>query len=328
MTIDLENYKKELLYLKGEYQKVIKLNKEISFGIEIEFAGIELDKMLKYVDKYINKIDSNSAFEYRIWNVINELTVEKRVYDKILGGEIVSPILHNDEASWKSIKKITSLFNLQNFYLSEDCSLHVHFGEKNFSNFRNNSSPLLCTPQFIFNLFKIWMVFEDIIYRTCYGSKLQERPKIMKYAPPTGYKIYKNLNSLYNEEQIIKFVENYRIEKDYGLNLKNLKYFSKKTIEIRCPNAMETIFLIQNTIRFLARLLEYCDSDEFDSEKIEYYIKKYKPMNIEDFRKENFYKAEDLANMIYDDELDKMYFLKQYLKCFTKEELIDKQKIL
>ena len=51
-------------------------------------------------------------------------------------------------------------------------------------------------------------------------------------------------------------------------------------------------------------------------------------MRITDFREEKFEKAKDLADMIYDDELDKMYFLKQYLKCFTQEQLIAKQKRL
>lgn len=321
MTLNLDKYKEGLLHLRGEYQKKINLNRKISFGLEIEFAGIEFYKIFKYIDTYINKIENNSAFEYRIWNIINESTVEKIIDGKTIGGEIVSPILYNDEEFWKSIEKITRMFNLSKFYFSEDCAFHVHFGEKNFRHLNAKTSYMLCNPKFISNVFKMWMIFEDIIYRMCYGTKLQERPKIMKYAKPTGKLIYEKMNFEYDEEQIMEFVSEYRKDKDNGLNLKNLKYLSKKTIEIRCPNPMETKFLIQNTIRFLARLLQYCDSTEFDDEKIKHYINNYIPMNIEDFKKEKYEKAKDLADMIYDNELDKMYFMKQYLKCFTNEDL-------
>lgn len=39
-------------------------------------------------------------------------------------------------------------------------------------------------------------------------------------------------------------------------------------------------------------------------------------------------KALTLSNLIYKDELDKLYFMKQYLKQFRQEELIDKKNIL
>ena len=331
MALDIEKLKKELLSIRGEYQSIIKLQDKISFGTEIEFAGIELIEIHEFIQEHINDMRSSYHYDYKIWDVIDEQSVETKKNGIILGGEIVSPILYNDEKSWESLRKITCCFNLPGFYFSDKCSFHIHFGEDNFSHFRGrptNTPQIYCDSKFISNLFKMWMVFEDVIYRTCYGSKKKERPEIIRYANATGYYIFNNLKRLYDEDEITKYVIEYKNDKKQGLNLCNLGPCSKNTIEIRCPNSMETLFLMQNTIKFLARLLLYCDSYKFDNEKIERYIREYKPMYVEDFRKEKFEKAKDLADMIYDDELDKMYFLKQYLKCFQQEELIDKPMIL
>ena len=81
---------------------------------------------------------------------------------------------------------------------------------------------------------------------------------------------------------------------------------------------------MQNTIRILANFLLYCDSDDFDYEFMDYYIKnEFKLKNIDEYEEEDFDKAILFSKLFIKDEKDRLYFLKQYLKCFMISDIID-----
>ena len=322
-----EKYIKELQSLKEQYQYVINSQREIRFGTEIEFAYALKKDVIETVNKYINKIEQDKSSKYLIWNVVDELTVQEKKDGEIHGGELVSPILNNDQKSWESLKKIERCFKVDNFGFSDNCGFHVHLDKMSFGNIGN--------MKFRKNLLKMWMLFEDIIYRTAYGYLNIERKDILKYAQPTNCYIYKNINSFNNDDNFYDFLNRYASDRNCGLNLSNIHlqgiYISgKQTYEIRCANALENKFLMQNTIRFYLNFFNYCDSYNFDEEYIEYLIKSFEPMFINRFREEKFDKALSLANLIYEDEIDKMLFMKQYLKCMNepKKELPPKEILL
>lgn len=329
MAFDKEKYKKELESLKGEYQKTIILPGQITFGPEIEFVGADLNEVYKFLEREFGRIDDKG---YKTWRVKKDTstTRDERIIPpsnypiiiKQYGGEVISPILQNDEKSWDELSRaFIGCVGIENFGFDDNCAFHVHFGKDNFNN-----------EKFIANLFKAYMIFEDIIFRTCYGETNKRRPDLKFHATLTAYYIYNSLKNRFDDEdKVEKFLMEYSQKREYGLNLKNYTHrmlADKYTIEIRCANHLKSRFLMQNTIRFLALFLLYCDSDEFDDEFMDYYIKRnFRRKDIDEYEEEDFEKAMLFAQIFIKNEQDRLYFMKQYLKCYQQSDIDETQKI-
>ena len=91
-----------------------------------------------------------------------------------------------------------------------------------------------------------------------------------------------------------------------------------RTIEFRSPNGTFNPIIWQNNVNLLVHLFMYAKSDKFNEDKI---MKRMKMM-LEDNVSSKIYKysriyngqAIELADMIFDNNLDKIYFLRQYVK--------------
>lgn len=317
MPIDIKKYKQELTQLKGEYQSKIILPKPITFGTEIEFVGANLTDVYKFLEEEFGPI---SCVGYKTWQVKTDLSVTKedKIEKKKYGGEVVSPILKNDEKSWEELSRaFLGCLKIENFRFDDKCAFHVHYGKNNFNN-----------KKFITNLFKAYMIFEDIIFRTCYGETNKRRPDLVHHATLTSYYIYNRLKDNFtNEEKVEEFLKEYANEREFGLNLMNYIYrmfADKYTVEIRCSNHLKSRFLMQNTIRILALFLLYCDSKDFDDEFMDFYIEhSFKPKTLNEYEEENFEKAMLFGQIFIKNDLDRLYFMKQYLKCYQESDIIE-----
>ena len=58
----------------------------------------------------------------------------------------------------------------------------------------------------------------------------------------------------------------------------------------------------------------YAANDNFDNKFIDEKLKSFERRDLVDYREIYFDDAIELSNLIFNDELDKLYFLKQYLK--------------
>ena len=332
MPIDTKKYKQELTQLKGEYQSKIILPKPITFGTEIEFVNANLNTVEDVVRNEVGPINTG---DYKSWQVKTDDSVTKKqeiiigrhkywgeeyIEKEIIkqGGEVVSRILQNDEQSWDELSRVfLSCLKIENFGFNDKCAFHVHFGKNIFKN-----------PKFIQNLFKAYTVFEDILLRTSYGATNRRRPDLVHHATLSSYFIYNRLKDNFNnEEKVEEFLKEYAQCREQALNLANYIYrfdAKKYTVEIRCTNHLESRFLMQNTIRFLALFLLYCDSDEFDDELMDYYIKhSFEPKTLDEYEEENFEKAMLFGQIFIKDDLDRLYFMKQYLKCYQESDIIE-----
>ena len=98
-----ENRNDKLSYLRGldlqeliiqienfnfEYRQCLNLPNEITFGLEIEHEGIFRDKTNQFIKENIEN-----------WKLAYDLSLDD-------GGEIVSPILHDEIKTWQDLKKI------------------------------------------------------------------------------------------------------------------------------------------------------------------------------------------------------------------------------
>ena len=314
--------KEELLKINLEYQDKINVP-DNPFGIEIEFAGAlytyverELKKIFYYDEPLEYWMNSRKIRKekYETWKLVKDATVQKRInFDIFTGGEINSPILTNNKKSWQELKKICEfLRNIENIKIDDNCALHIHTDKK-----------ILPTIEEIKNLLKLWIIYEDIIYKFSYGETNSPRKLLFSYAKPYGQ--YRNILELINKldkiETLEELMQAIQYERKYGLNLLNLIRDNKTTIEKRTSNSTFNEKIIQNDVRFTLNLINYAKKENFDKEFIQYKLKNYEPIFLNQSIKENKEKAEELAHLIYKNELDKLYFYKQYYKVYNENDI-------
>lgn len=296
----------------GENQN---LANEFTYGIEIEFEGIDLCLVnTKLKEKNLNN-----------WMVESDLSVTE---DNI-GGEIVSDILKGSQKDYDELNIVCEILKNNGGYVSEFTGGHIHVGAHVLGNDVKNFKRLL----------KTWLAFENVIYRFAINDSKKLRAYYMSSAMPYSAKLCEKLrqldriNSFENlYEYIMKIKES---EVEYGINLNNLNLVNgvrekkdsceelsirefldivfkdeakeqKLTLnnEISYRNTIEfTIFnsslnseIWKENIIFLKSLLLYVMSPSFDEVMIESKLKEIKEGYFEMFVQEDAIK---LASLIH-----------------------------
>lgn len=312
--------KEELKNLKFIYEDKINVP-ENPFGIEIEFerapySQIEKDLMELFNYEYVPKPkwSPETKKDYTKWQIGRDATVETKsmenMYEKF-GGEIKTPIMTNEKKYWTELKQVCELLKSNpRTKITENCSIHIHADKKIYTNIEEYK-----------NLLKLIMVYEDIIYKFSYGEKNTPRELIFKFAKPMSHKIYgilDKLETIETEQQLVKLLD---YERKYEFNFNNIISEEKKTIEKRTSNGTLNEKIIQNDVRFTLNLLKYAKTENFDKKFINYKIKNFEPLIINQSLNEIPKKAKELADMIYEKEMDKLMFFKQYYKSYTPDDI-------
>ena len=309
-----------LIMLEGyylEYRNTLGISKSDTFGIEIEFEYFDgYDKRL-FTDFYYIL---TSAIANEKWDSRNDMSLVK-------GREIVSDVLIDDVKCWKTVQNVCT-FSSCHGKIDKNCAAHVHVG----------SQILGEHPIYWYRFFRLWSIYENIINRFCYGEYLSYRAKIIKYARPAASFLEERLKLLdkdlnysvldmfrildgnggrekYTKHMGISFWrmladDNYNIYEDFN------KFQNGCTLELRVPNGTFDEVIWQNYINFFIKMLYYCKSDKFDED----ILNKRKLLVIDNFSNlaaySNIYMDQvmEFVDMIFDNNLDKIYFLKQYLK--------------
>lgn len=290
-------------YLDLRYN--ISLDNSITFGTELEFED---------VDKEVIR-DKISYELIRNWIVKSDCSI-------INGGEVNSPILRDRESSWTELSKVCSILD-ENAKVGNSSAGHIHIGAHILGD--DVTSWL--------NFIKLWSVYENIIFRFSYGEFLMGRKCILRYARPIKdmlkdyYKQFKD-NHVSLENMLVILSK----KRDQAVNFANVSKFNTgsfnltNTIEFRCPNATFKPEIWQNNIKFFAKFLQYSNSSLYDDDIVEERNK----LDINNNLKYEMYneiylnQALELSDMLFDNNLDKIYFLKQYLKNFG---IVDKNNI-
>lgn len=285
-------------YLIG-YRDFLGLPKDLTFGTEIEVADANIYELKK-------EIDINKNLNY-LWNTNFEPSVTN-------GAEVDSPIMEDQKGYWNDLKKVCDiLYNIS--IINGQTSAHVHIGAQILGSDKKNW----------LNFIKLWATYENIIYRFTNGEYINTRIGAIKYAAPIKYlleEIYKkyksNSKSLYNmicdlskeRTQAVNFMNVFKI------NIDSMK--DKNTIEFRTPNGTLDCVIIQNNINLFTKLLLYSKSSKYNDDIVEKRKRNIGTKNIEyDMYSEiDLSQALELVDLIFDNNLDKLNFLKQYLKSF------------
>lgn len=290
---DVKEYLNVLDNFEIGYEEILNISDYNAFGLEVEYE--ELYKAL---------------LDFFVLNYLNNW-VSKQELDFTIGGEVISPILSDNKKTWEDLKKLCEYLKKNNALMDGRAGGHIHFSSKmlgsNIDNWKN----------FLF----MYSAFENIIYRFSYGDRINGREFLIANAYPISIELsrkYEDIKCCDDISNLYKII--YEENRFAGLNLYNVKWdnldneIMKNTIEFRMPNGTYEEVIWQNNVYFFTKLL-LSYKKEIDEELLRFYIFKNKERySYTFFNKINIGQAFYLADMIYDNNYDKMKFMKQYYK--------------
>jgi len=287
-------YKRELKDNLIKYRASLNLPDDVTFGVEIEYENIPNLNVSYFLDQ-IKKSDNLCI------NWINKRESDLTEYNKwgeTMNGEINSPILKDRLDDWKNLSAVLKLLNEKNGVITEKCGGHINIGAhilgKNQKHWRN--------------FLLLWILYEKEIYKFSSGEYSTVRKRddntIERIAKELKYNIKSILKNYRNVYKYLDNVSNCLFYKCYDLSLDNfnsLNFEINNRIEFRVPNGTLMEEICQNYINFFAKFVIACKK-ELDVEKVLYKIKN------------NEHTVLELADYVFDNDIDKEYFLIQTLK--------------
>lgn len=291
---DLKNDLCDYLVLINDYNLELRtsldLNSNITIGLELEFENARVQKIKKYLKEH-DLIDE--------WIVKSDGTLED-------GAEINSPILKDFRSNWLTLKEVCDIVN-SNAVIGTNAGSHIHFGAQILDSKTETWN----------NLLLLWSTYEEIIFRFGYGEYLAHRPNINSYAKNMKNDFIRIMENKKNVQSLISLVCKEKYNAINFSNVKNYDNFSKQnTIEIRCPNGTLNPIVWQNNVNFFAKLLLYCKSPNFNRDLIESRLEKTRNISFKFYNEIFVDEALELCDLIFSNNIDKIYFLRQYLKAF------------
>ena len=304
--IDLQDLLLETENYLLEYRDGLGLPSDITFGTEIEYEGV-----FKYrTDCYVKANLSN-------WHSDTDCSLST-------GGEITSPIMTDNSKYWSELGNICKYLSEAGADTSHRAGGHVHIGTQALGR------DIEAWRQFL----KLYTMYESVIFRFGYGDKVNGRERQIKYAPPIADHLYKNLNNINNVRSfsemrdILIFMrdyKNYPIPRYTAINFYNVDYnypgeqLEQNTIEFRSPNATTNATIWQNNINAFAKMLLSARNRNIDEDFLDYKLAhEFVPFRGNEYTYNivNLKSVLEFVDLVFDNNLDKIYFLRQYLKNF------------
>lgn len=289
------------------YRPTLGLDKGITFGTEIEYE--KLSRL--FVNNYINNNFMN-------WKSIHDDSIK-------FGGEIVSPKLNDCKETWEALRTICNFLKDNNAKALDYTGSHIHIGAHILDGNKDK----------IFNFFEVYVGYEKVLSRFFFGESLCAREymnlnikNITKVFNWINYDYINGKLTMTNLDSFFKKLDKGNVIRTDHADLSNI---DKKgnTIEIRAANGTLEEIIWQNNINTSIKLLLAIKNDKIDMDLVKFKIKNEFIKNVNDknlFNKIYIEDALELADMIFDNNLDKVYFLRQYFKNF--ETVFDSKQLV
>lgn len=303
----------ELLTLLDEYRLVYRnhlgLSEDATFGLELEF----IPNSLKFATDIYNYLKGHTNH----WILKDETTN--------LGLEVSTSIVYDKEKSWHMLHDVCN-FLKQYGQVSTMSGGHIHVGAHVLGEDKNSW----------YRFLYLIAAYENILYRFGYGEYLNARRSI-PYAFPVMKIWEKELKELEGIEdpgmllQKLPYSRNQSINFFHVQNFKEKEYFN--TIEFRFPNASLNPIIWQNNVNTFIKLMLAVKKDSFDFNTVQERLEKNRWMkdielefdktkgeypfslkNIEQYEQIQLDQALEFCDLVFENNIDKLYFLRQYLK--------------
>ena len=233
------------------------LPEDITIGVEIECVGATLNQFLGLYNelKDMYEIDYLDGFNMETDASVYERVGKERV--KRMGFEIQTPILGDDEESWKRLKDACAFLNLLGMRGNHTCGGHIHIG----------SEVLGYDKQAWINFRDICREAQPLLYIICNRRGELPREGVNYFAKPVKWSNNVSnisdvtINNLIDlREFIASYVVNYGVysigSKYQAINFKHLTFLDTNTIERRDGNATTKYEILRENILLFARIMQ------------------------------------------------------------------------
>lgn len=269
-----------------------KVDKDITIGVELECCN-------KSIDLYRG-----------LHTIFNDYDIKSDISVKS-GFEITSPILHYNVKDLSTLKSVCSLLKENNFYTDNSCGGHIHIGASYFTN-----------EQDYLTLLYLYANTEDILYYICDKEGTIKRPSCKRYAKKIKENIIKSIEgNLFdiNNMSITEKLKEISLEREIGLNFKNLGSIFKNTIEFRMPNGEIDFNELLLNIKLFTRLIEV--SHELSINPNDKLLSLSKETD-------ETKKLDILLNILFDSDEEKILYKNRYIKNKLLDLKQQKQQLL
>lgn len=304
--IDLQELLLQVESFLLEYRNGLNLPNDLTFGIEIEYEGLSRIK----TDKFVKKNFSD-------WASDTDGTL-------MSGGEIISPIMTDNFKYWQELQKICKYLSRKGADTTHRAGGHIHIGTCGLG------SGIDAWRQFL----KLYMLYESVIFRFVNGDKINGRKEQTRFASPIADYLHcrlGNINSATSLQDIrntlmsMHFKEIHHLTRYTAINFTNVDFknpdynYEKNTIEFRSPNATTNAIIWQNNINAFAKILLVSKSGKLDEDFLDYKLEnEFVPYTGNEYLYDivNLKEVLEFVDLVFDNNIDKVYFLRQYLKNF------------
>lgn len=313
MVSELSTKEKDELYqflldYQMDYRDSLNLPEDVTFGVEIESSLRKPKKLLEMYDWILDSREKGKNIPFEYWNLVFESSVYD---DNGAGYEVVSPILTDNIETWNKLNEVCQIIRSCCGIATDECGAHVHVGAEN--TIQNDPNKLL-------NIFKLWVAYEDVMFKFGYGKNAAGRESLLMYSPPIAETVKKIIGDI-SPGDFSNVLNSLFLSKRRAINIQNMRDFylfgkSKNTIEFRNANGTLDPVVWQNLINVFCKFVLYSTSSDFDEEFVDYKIDSddrpyYGPSN--GYSEIYFERALEIADLIFDNNHDKLNFLKQYI---------------
>ena len=223
--------------------------------------------------------------------------------------------MHDEKQYWRELKEICTFLKKEKASTSGNAGGHIHIGADILKN------DVEAWKRFI----SMYTIYEHLLFRFSYGDKISARKKIEYHARPIADQLHKNMKYILSTKKVDNFEYNLPDERRIALNFLNVNFSHvqteklKHTLEFRMPNATTNEIIWQNNINTFTKMLLSCNNNQIDTEYLNYKLnQEFIPYhkNKSRYNEVCLKEALEFVDLIFDNNLDKIIFLKQYIKGF------------
>lgn len=271
----------------ANYRNSIGTCDKYTFGTELEFAGVTLDRLAGIFKKASLPVSYELNHKwgkptYDVWYLDTDSTVTKYVMGCAIGGELSSRIFTDQASTWEEIRSVCETLTGASATINPTCSNHIRVCLSSIKN----------KPQFFEVFSKLFAILENELSLFFMGEDYLVRDTQKDYSRPLKGHLLEYINTVNFQDPKEYFFEMRNARSGYllftnrdAINLND--FYEKQLMEIRYPNGTLNPQTIQNNINFILKLIDAIDRGLFNPEEL--------TAQIDELRKRDWY-----MDLLYD----------------------------